>query len=57
MLSVVWRIWAKTLGQKASKHSREADRIALIRTLIFFSYFFTNLFICAGVLRHWNDAL
>lgn len=49
-----WRIWAKALGEKASAHNHEADRVALIRTLIFVSYLVTNLFICAGVIRHWN---
>lgn len=51
----MWRIWCKALGEKAGKHDREADNIAYIRTLIFFTYFLTNLFIIAGVLRHWND--
>jgi hypothetical protein len=29
--------------------------VALIRTLIFVSYLITNVFIIAGVIRHWND--
>jgi hypothetical protein len=51
----VWRIWAKALGEKASSHDKEADRVAIIRTFIFISYLVTNLFIVAGVIRHWND--
>jgi hypothetical protein len=51
----VWNLWSKALGEKASDHNREADLIALIRTFIFVSYFLTNLFIVAGVVRHWND--
>ena len=51
----MWRLWAKALGQKATKNDREADHIAHIRTLIFATYFITNLFIIAGVIRHWND--
>lgn len=51
-----WRLWAKSLGEKASKDDREADNIAIIRTFIFITYLVTNLFICAGVLRHWNDS-
>ena len=51
----VWRLWAKALGQKATKNDTESDHIARIRTLIFFTYFLTNLFIIAGVIRHWND--
>jgi hypothetical protein len=50
---VIWRIWAKALGDKAGKHNREADVIALVRTLIVLIYIVTNLFIVAGVIRHW----
>ena len=50
----LWRLWAKALGEKASKCDRESDRIALIRTVIFITYLITNLFIIAGVIRHWN---
>lgn len=50
-----WRWWAKALGGKASKCDRESDNVAIIRTIIFFSYLITNVFIVAGVIRHWND--
>jgi hypothetical protein len=49
----MWRIWAKALGEKASNDDREADRVAFIRTLIIVSYVITNIFIIAGVIRHW----
>lgn len=48
-----WRLWAKALGEKAGATKQESDKVALIRTLIIFSYFITNLFIIAGVIRHW----
>ena len=48
-----WRLWAKALGEKSGKTDCEADRIALIRTLIVLCYVITNLFIIAGVIRHW----
>ena len=51
----MWRLWCKALGEKATNDDREADNIASIRTIIFFTYLITNLFICAGVVRHWND--
>ena len=38
-----WRIWAKALGQKEGRTNDEADRIALIRTLIVIFYIITNL--------------
>ena len=51
----LWRWWAKALGEKASKCDRESDNIARIRTVIFVTYLITNIFIIAGVIRHWND--
>lgn len=48
-----WRIWAKALGQKEGRTDLEADRIALIRSAIVLFYIITNLFIIAGVIRHW----
>jgi hypothetical protein len=51
----MWRVWAKSLGQKASKCDKESDMIALVRTIIFTTYLVTNIFIVAGVIRHWND--
>ena len=51
----VFRWWAKSLGEKASKCDRESDMIAVIRTVIFLTYLITNCFIVAGVIRHWND--
>jgi hypothetical protein len=49
----LWRLWAKSLGEKASPDNKEADRIATIRTAIVLCYVVTNLFIIAGVIRHW----
>ena len=49
----LWRIWAKALGEKTGNTDSEADRIAIIRTLIVISYIVTNCFIVAGVIRHW----
>ena len=51
----LWRFWAKALGEKASTNDNEADKIAIIRTIIVLIYIITNFFIIAGVLRHWND--
>ena len=49
----LWRLWAKALGEKTGATDQEADRVALVRTLIVLSYIITNLFIIAGVIRHW----
>jgi hypothetical protein len=52
-LAKFWRIWAKALGRKEGSNDEEADRVALIRSLIIISYIMTNCFIIAGVIRHW----
>lgn len=51
----MWRLWAKSLGEKASHNKGDADKVAIIRTVIFLSYLITNVFIISGVIRHWND--
>jgi hypothetical protein len=58
----MWRLWAKALGAKEGATDREADMVAIIRTLIFlfgllFSIWgaYTNYRIVQGIDRHWND--
>ena len=51
----IWRLIAKSLGEKSGKDDREADKIALIRLLMFLSIFVTNGFIITNAIRHWND--
>jgi hypothetical protein len=52
-MKITWRLWAKALGEKAGSTDQEADRVAAIRTVILIIYLVTNLFIVAGVIRHW----
>ena len=54
MIRRFWRLWAKALGEKVGATKQEADRVAMIRSLIVISYLITNAFIIAGVIRHWN---
>lgn len=51
----IWRIWAKSLGEKSGKTDKESDIIAIVRTFIFATYFITNVAIVANAIRHWND--
>ena len=51
----LWRLLAKALGEKASTNDSEADKVAIVRSIIVLIYIITNLVIIAGVLRHWND--
>lgn len=46
-------MWAKALGQKDGSCDREADVIALIRTILIIVTLGTNLAIVAGIIRHW----
>jgi len=54
-LQTTWRLWAKAIGEKAHKKDHVADKVAILRTIIFTTYLITNCFIVAGVIRHWND--
>ena len=47
----MWRLIAKSLGEKSGKSNEEADKIALIRLLIFLSIFVTNCFIIFNAVR------
>tara|TARA_B100000287_G_scaffold103431_1_gene95644 strand:- start:12078 stop:12245 length:168 start_codon:yes stop_codon:yes gene_type:complete len=52
----LWRIWKYALGSFADEKTKRYDNhIVLVRSIIFITYFTTNCFIVAGVLRHWND--
>ena len=56
MLREYWNIWAKALGQKAHPEDNDlSDGVAIIRTIILLVYMVTNIFIVAGVIKHWND--
>ena len=42
-----------SLGERASEDSVEADKVAMIRSVVVLVNFLTCFFIVAGVLRHW----
>ena len=46
-----WRLWAKALGEKIGD-TKEADRVALIRTLIILQAVITNAFIVWNIIRN-----
>jgi hypothetical protein len=50
-----WAVVARALGDKAHHHDRVADHVAIVRFSILLAYMITNVFICAGVIRHWNQ--
>jgi len=49
----LWRIWVKALGEKSGASNREADYIAIVRSVIVGLNFITCLFIIAGVIHNW----
>lgn len=49
----LWRLWAKSLGEKVG-HDREADSVAIFRSIIVLFNVITCCFIIAGVVRHWD---
>ena len=51
----LWKLWALALEEKASHQNKDANLVAGIRTIVFMTYFITNLFIISGVVRHWNS--
>ena len=53
MIRKIWTLWAKSLGDKSSKLDREADIIAVMRTIIVLANLTTCMFIVANVIKHW----
>ena len=49
----MWRIWAKSMGPKATEHDGEADIVAVIRTIFWIVNLITCFFIIANAIRHW----
>jgi hypothetical protein len=49
-----WNLWAKAVGEKTGNNDRDADRVAIIRTIIVVVNFITCLFIMANTINHWG---
>jgi hypothetical protein len=47
----LFHLCALALGEKAGKNDREADKVAIIRMLMFLSVFITNGFIIFNAVR------
>lgn len=49
----LWYYWCSALGSKSHPTcNQSSDKVAIIRTIIFLSYFITNIFIIIGVLNN-----
>ena len=52
---MIWKTWKYALGSFADDKTRDYDNVvAIVRTIILFTYLITNAFIISGVIRHWN---
>lgn len=49
-----WRLWAKAIGEKEGTTDREADKIAIIRSVIVLVNFITCFVIVAGNINNWS---
>jgi hypothetical protein len=47
-----WRLWAKALGEKQG-NSKEADKIAMWRTMIVIQAIITNILIAVNIIINW----
>ena len=46
MIATMWRIWAKSLGEKVGETDAQADAIAVIRTFWWIAHIITCFMIC-----------
>lgn len=44
----MWKLWAKSLGEKATECDKESDKVAWIRTFLIAQAIITNMFIIAN---------
>ena len=52
MKNRLWRLWAKALGEKIG-NNKEADQIAMLRTLVIIQAVITNILISINIIIHW----
>ncbi len=48
-----WKLWARALGEKASTDNKQADKVALIRTIIVLYAVTVDTFILLNILFGW----
>lgn len=48
-----WKLWARALGEKASTDNKQADKVALIRTIIVLYAVTVDTFILLNILYGW----
>ena len=51
-MKIIWRHWARALGEKAGDNNSEADWVAIFRTLIVLQAVICNTFIIWNILKN-----
>ena len=52
-----WRIWAKSLGEKVGETNKQADSVAVIRTIWWVVHMLTCIFIILNAIENHGWAL
>ena len=53
-LKTIWRLWALSLGERASDDNWESDIVAIIRTIFAIINLGTCILIGSNILYGWN---
>ena len=53
----LWRHWAKALGEKEGDNDRDADKVALFRTIIILQAIIANAFIVWNIINYQAQKL
>lgn len=50
---MLWKQWARALGEKTGETNKDADTVAWIRTFLIIQAVITNFFIVINIIKHW----
>jgi hypothetical protein len=48
-----WKYWARALGEKVGESNKDADKVALFRTIIIAQAVITNILISINIIITW----
>ena len=51
----LWRHWARALGEKVGETNKDADNVAIFRTIIILQAIIANAFNVWNILKRWNE--
>ena len=56
-MNSLWRLWAKSLGEKVGETDKQADAVAVIRTVGWFTHMATCVFIILNAIANHGRGL